>query len=456
MGERVGQGTTNEVDITPVVGSEMRRGTSMVEPMIAVPVGKWLDRGRLSRLADGLVVAVAMSLPWSTSATGILIALWLLAVLPSLDFAAVRREVLTYAGGLPVLLWLLGVLGMAWADVPWAERLDGLSSFHRLLVIPLLLAQLRRSGQGRPVLIGFLISAVVLLGASVVHAILWLIKAPWISGTWPGVPVKDYVAQSSFFLICFFGLLGAAVHEWRDERPIYALSIALLALLFLADISYVATGRTELVVVSILTAVFGLRYFGWKGTIGVLIAAAAFAAVVWASSPLIRIQVGRFAEDIRQYQASNVMTSSGIRLEFWRKSIAIVAQAPIIGHGTGTIYHEFVRASADEDPAIATVTNNPHQQILTVAVQIGLLGAAVLLAMWTAHLALFRGSDLAAWIGLVVVAQNIISSLFNSHLFDFTHGWLYVFGVGVIGGMVLHQRSRPPRSQDQSSTRPGS
>jgi O-antigen ligase len=150
------------------------------------------------------------------------------------------------------------------------------------------------------------------------------------------------------------------------------------------------------------------------------------------------------------------MTSSGLRLEFWRKSIAIVAQAPIIGHGTGTIYHEFVRASADEDPAIATVTNNPHQQILTVAIQIGLLGAAVLLAMWIAHLALFRGSDLAAWIGLVVVAQNIISSLFNSHLFDFTHGWLYVFGVGVIGGMVLHQGSSPPRSQDQSSTRPGS
>jgi O-antigen ligase len=412
--------------------------------MIAMPLGKWLDRERLSRLADGLVVAVAMSLPWSTTATGILIALWLLAVLPSLEFAAVRREVLSYAGGFPVLLWLLGVLGMAWADVPWAERLDGFSSFHRLLVIPLLLAQLRRSGQGRSVLLGFLISAVVLLGASVVHAILWLVKVPWITGTWPGVPVKDYIAQSSFFLICFFGLLGAAVHEWRKERPIYALSIALLALLFLADMSYVATGRTGIVVVSVLSAVFGLRFFGWKGTIGVFMAAAAFAAVVWASSPLIRIQVGRFAEDIRQYQANNVATSSGLRLEFWRKSIAIVAQAPIIGHGTGTIYHEFIRASIGEDPAIAIVTKNPHQQILTIAIQIGLVGVAVLLLMWIAHLALFRGSDLAAWIGLVIVAQNIISSQFNSHLFDFTQGWLYVFGVGVIGGMILNQRSRLP------------
>ena len=45
-----------------------------------------------------------------------------------------------------------------------------------------------------------------------------------------------------------------------------------------------------------------------------------------------------------------------------------------------------------------------------------------------------------AWMGLVLVTENIVSSLFNSHLFDFTAGWLYVFGVGVLGGMVLKER----------------
>ncbi len=43
-----------------------------------------------------------MSLPWSTSATGILLVLWLIALLPTLDLAAIRREVMTPAGGLPV------------------------------------------------------------------------------------------------------------------------------------------------------------------------------------------------------------------------------------------------------------------------------------------------------------------------------------------------------------------
>jgi hypothetical protein len=70
---------------------------------------------------------------------------------------------------------------------------------------------------------------------------------------------------------------------------------------------------------------------------------------------------------------------------------------------------------------------------------LGLAGAAVLLAMWTAHYLLFRTAGWTAWVGTVVVVENVISSLAHSHLFDFTHGWLYVFGVGVAGGMMLRQ-----------------
>jgi len=64
----------------------------------------------------------------------------------------------------------------------------------------------------------------------------------------------------------------------------------------------------------------------------------------------------------------------------------------------------------------------------------------VLYAMWFSHLVLFRGDDLAAWIGLVVVVQNLVSSLFNSHLFDFHEGWIYVLGVGIAGGMSFGGR----------------
>jgi len=61
----------------------------------------------------------------------------------------------------------------------------------------------------------------------------------------------------------------------------------------------------------------------------------------------------------------------------------------------------------------------------------------VLYAMWLSHLWLFRGEGLFNWIGLLVVVQNVFTSLFNSHLFDFHEGWMYVLGVGVAGGIVL-------------------
>ena len=134
-------------------------------------------------------------------------------------------------------------------------------------------------------------------------------------------------------------------------------------------------------------------------------------------------------------------TRQGYIWSFCESRWSFVETAPIIGHGTGTIRQQFRNSLASQDGAAAAPTDNPHNQILAVGIQLGLVGVAVLLAMWIAHLLLFvRGAGLTAWIGAIVVVQNIVASLFNSHLFDFTSGWLYVFGVGVAGGMVLRQR----------------
>ena len=65
-----------------------------------------------------------------------------------------------------------------------------------------------------------------------------------------------------------------------------------------------------------------------------------------------------------------------------------------------------------------------------------MLGTFVLYAMWFFHYRLFRAEGVVAWFGLAVVVQNVLSSLLNSHLFDFHEGWLYVLGVGVAGGVL--------------------
>ena len=116
--------------------------------MSGLSLANGIDQDKLTRLADGLIVAVAVSLPWSTSATAILVVLWLLALIPTFHWADIRRELITPAGGLPVLLVAAGLAGMLWADVTLLERWKGFESFLKLLVIPLLFAQYRRSNRG--------------------------------------------------------------------------------------------------------------------------------------------------------------------------------------------------------------------------------------------------------------------------------------------------------------------
>jgi hypothetical protein len=408
-----------------------------------------LDMRSLQRVADWLAVAVVVSLPWSTSVSVVLIVLWLLAVLPTLAVKDIRREVLTAAGGLPVLLWLVAAVGMLWADVPWAERIDGLGGFHRLLAIPLLLTQFRFSRCGPCACYGFLISASVMLALSWLYTLFpsWAFAYVPLFGAHVkayGVPAKDYILQSGIFLICAFALIGAACERWREARWRTIAALLCLAVCFLANIAFVTVGRTTVAVAPLLAIVLGYRYFGWRGVALTGIVAAALLGVALTASPFLHLRVMHSFTELRDYLNTDTANSTGLHMEYLKKSLAIVEAAPVIGHGTGSIAEQFrLAASGDAGSASAVATVNPHSQIFAVAIELGAVGAAVLLAMWAAHVLLFRGVGLMAWIGTIIVVQNFLSSLVNSHLFDFGQGWLYVFGVGIIGGTVLRDAPIP-------------
>jgi hypothetical protein len=404
-----------------------------------------LDTRIFRQAADWLAVAAAVSLPWSTSATGILIVAWLVAVIPTLNVDGLRRELFSAAGGLPVLLWLFALVGLLWAtQASWAERWDGLGGFHRLLLIPLLLAHFRRSERGIWVLYGFFASVLVLLLLS--WALILIPGLPW-RGKSPdlaGVPVKDYILQSTEFAICAFALFGYAFDEARTKRQRWAVGLIALAIVFLGNIFFVVSSRTTLLIVPVLALLVGWRYFGWKGVVGAGVISSIVGVALWFGSPYLHARLEISVSDLQAYQQGDAPNSTGLHLEFLSKSLSFVATAPIFGHGTGSIPQQFRHAATGQNGAASIASVNPHNQTFAVAIQLGLAGAAVLIAMWIAHFWLFTGNRVSDWIGMVVVVQNVISSLFNSSLFDFSEGWLYVFGVGVIGGMVLRARDAVP------------
>jgi O-antigen ligase len=403
-------------------------------------------RDHATRAATWLAAATAASLPWSTSATGILVGLWLIAAVPALDLDVLRTVLRTPSALLPLLLWLLCAVAMLWAPVPWADRLAGLSGYHKLLLLPLFLTHFAAGGQVKPVVLGLFFSCLALLAYS------WAIVAwtpYWGTVYLPGftkqmaqsgLPVKDYIFQSGLFILCAFGLFGFALERWRYERAL-AVVCVLLALVFIANALFVASSRTGTVVMLALVVLFGFRHFGWQGLIGGIAAAAVLVALLWVSAKHLDERVGMtLSPGVSQIESA---TGSSDRLTFWRSALRFVAQAPVIGHGTGSIKTLFADAGG-------LVTTNPHNQLFAIAIPTGLIGAAILLGMWAAHAYLFSGLGPLAWFGLLVVAQNFISSVFNSHIADFNQGWLYVIGVGCIGGVMLRRRG----AEDVRTARP--
>ncbi len=419
----------------------MTAGASNIETRVSPSI--WRNTAAWTKAADIAVVLMAISLPWSTSFVAIFAVIWLLLLIPTVELRDFYESLKRPACAIPVLLFALAVVGTLWAtDIPWAARLQGISPVAKLLAIPILVRHFEKSGRGLWVALAFLASCTAVMLAS------WLMFVDDRFAFGPmrtvGVPVKNYIAQSQEFALCAFAAFGASVYLLRAERKASAAFLVLLGVGFLASMVFVASSRTVLVCIPVLFAVFAVMHFNRRGGLIVIVAVIAAGALAWISSSYLRERTSMVVTEYNAYHERNAVTSTGQRLEFWRKSVRFIEGAPVAGHGTGATKALFERDAVGKTGVSAEIIGNPHNQTLNVAIQWGLIGFVVLYAMWFVHLKLFVGATgLAGWIGLVAVIENFVGSLFNSHLFDFTEGWVYVLAVGVAGGMVNLRRPPP-------------
>ena len=402
------------------------------------------DHAARMRNVDLLAVIVAASLPWSTSAVAIGSALWLIALLWTLDLRALwqllKRPICVW----PLALVVLAAIATLWSNVPWETRLYAVGPTLKLLFIPALLFHFQRSSRGWWVFAAFFASCTVLMIMS------WLVAfAPSLAlkpNATYGVPVKNYIDQSQEFALCAIAPLFLVMSLLRAGRFWQAALLGAIAAGFLINMTFVAVSRTALVTLPLMLGLFALFHLRWRTSVALLAATTVLGSLVWANSPKLQQTTAMFFSDYTEYKLHDEPTSMGLRLEFWKKSLGFFAEAPVFGNGTGATRSLFEKAAArpvvGKTLASDEVIANPHNQTLAVAVQWGAIGVVVLYAMWLSHLLLFRGNSFAGWVGLLVVVQNVLTSLFNSHLFDFHEGWMYVLGVGVAGGMVLGERLR--------------
>ena len=101
-----------------------------------------------------------------------------------------------------------------------------------------------------------------------------------------------------------------------------------LAFAMLANIVYVATGRTSLVVFLALFVLFAIKKLSGKGMVFVFVGAILIGIFGWASSPYLRDRTTQIWTDFKTYEATDERNSSGERIEFWKKSIEFIRQSP--------------------------------------------------------------------------------------------------------------------------------
>ena len=419
---------------------------------LSLVLSAWHDPAARILNVDLLAVLLAILLPWSTSGAVIAALLWVIALVPTLQVGAFLRSLKRPFCVLPIAMFALALVGTLWSDAPWSERLYAVGPTVKLLVLPLLLYHFERTPRGVWVFIAFLASCMLLMAASWLVAFdpdlslkNYLSRGPYQPAS--GIAVKNYIDQSQEFVLCAVALAYPVMTFLRTNKIWLATLFAAIALSFLVNMMFVVISRTALVTMPVMLAVFALLHLRLRTAIAALCAAALLAAVVWNVSPHLRATVSKFVADYQQTTVQKNISGMGSRLEFWQKSLRFFAEAPVIGHGTGSTRGLFEQAAVGQVGVHAEIVANPHNQTLNAAVQWGVIGIVVLYAMWLVHLLLFRGDGLAPWIGLMVVVQNVFTSLFNSHLFDFHEGWMYVLGVGVAGGMTLRARrdDAPPQ-----------
>jgi O-antigen ligase len=420
---------------------------------LSVVLSAWHDPAARILNIDLLAVLIALLLPWSTTGVVIVAVLWLIALVPTIEVGAFLRSLTRPICALPIAMFALALVGTLWSDASWSERLYAVGPTAKLLMLPLLLYHFERTARGSWVFIAFLASCALLMVASWLVAFdpnlslkLYFSRGPY--GPASGIAVKNYIAQSQEFVLCAVALAYPIMTFSQANRIRLAALLAAIALSFLVNMMFVVVSRTALVTMPIMLAVFALLHLRLRTAIAALCAAALLAALVWNVSPSLRATVSKFFVDYQQTTILNNVSGMGSRLLYWQRSLQFFEQAPVIGHGTGSTRGLFEQAAIGQTGARAEIVTNPHNQTLNVAVQWGVIGVILLYATWAVHLLLFRGDGLANWIGLLVVVQNISTSLFNSHLFDFHEGWMYVLGVGVAGGMVLGERRQDARRND--------
>lgn len=400
----------------------------------------------ISKGADALAkwsaIAIGFSVPISTALDNILLFVILVSWLVGAGF----KQKLTTIRANPVALAALAFFGWMVAGCFYgqgtpADALHYLGKYLDVLFIPILICLFIEEKARRHAIIGFMLAMALTLLLSYATKI----GLFHLSGPAQGTAANPYVFRmhitQSIFMAFFAFLL--AVKARLADAPKMRMLFALTALLAVYNILFMVQGRTGYVVLVALTVYFCFDWLGRKGlAVAVAVCIAIGIAGYYAPGPMQK-RIKLATTELEAWQpGKGSVNSSGLRMDYYANSIAIIRDHPLFGVGTGGFekaYEEKV-----SNTAMAS-SNNPHNQYLLITVQLGVLGLGLLLYLFYTE---WRMAGLLPTVLEQNLARGMLltiasGSMLNSLLLDHSEGLFFAWASGMLfaGLNVARQRS---------------
>ncbi len=379
------------------------------------------------------IIALGFSIPISTALDSILLGailiFWLLGGNHEHKLQAVKNNKIAI---IALVIFVLHVIGAIYSNGKTANVVDSLFKSTHFLLIPLIISLFHDIRPSRHALWGFSSAMVLTLIAS------YILKFDWMPTLWflkgnQAIPqvFKYYLTQNIFMALALF--LFAMEARFAVSRWLQV-SLIILSFLTVYNVFFMVPGRTGHIVLLCLISYFFISWLRWKGVALTAIILALFIVAVFSMpSSIIYKRTQRTIEEFSIWNSQNKpqTSSTGLRLEFAKKSLQAIRKHPIIGTGLGSFSTTYASEVKNSD---MIKTDNPHNQYLFTAVELGFIGLGILLSFfflqWKFAAKFAHSYQTSIARGLILTF--VVTSFFNSPLIDHSESILYCWMSGIL------------------------
>ncbi len=256
---------------------------------------------------------------------------------------------------------------------------------------------------------------------------------------------KHYGQQGLIYIVAAAACASFALIK---TLPGYRNALWVLAALFALSTPLLLEGRMSWIVLAAVVFLLSIQFFGAKrGVTTAVLASIAVVAVAWLS-PLNTSRWSATKGDVEAAVSGEVSHSWGVRAELLRIAPQVIAKAPLLGHGIGSWNAQMRAAAPDRMNPLIEHLVNPHQEVLFIAVEQGLLGALVYVLITVLLVrCVVRMTGVAKPLYLALIVAYLGYGLFNAVLADFTHRHVFLLLLALMPLNLRHYQLKPTETK---------